>query len=74
MNFVATSLGKVQSPIGGILGLDDHTYAARMDCPHRALQLSRSHEDVFADMAAEGQALGDDVEGATGSFALGALA
>lgn len=73
LNFFASSLGHVQSSIGGLLGLDDHTYATKKDCKPkvRAVALKRMRAQVGLD---EPEYETDEVSAAEGSFAVASLA
>jgi len=67
LNFYVTSVGDIQVPIGGILGLDDHAYATKGACNPIVANLIQESQDIYP--RAE-----DEVHENTGSFAMVSLA
>jgi len=65
LNFYALSLSSVRSPIGGILGLDDHSYATKGDCQIRPRNVNLRQLKFRPSLEVEP----DEVSDAKGSFA-----
>lgn len=70
LNFYALSLSGVRSPIGGILGLDDHSYATREDCQIRPRIVNLRQLKFRSSLEVMEDEVGDD----EGSFASASLA